>query len=170
VRATGAVAAGLVFLVAGCGKGASNGSTSTSGLPQEQQVVGCTTLTTGDVHKLSGFADVTRRDFARLPGRRCGSDFIGSGGIIVVSASEFDGDNATLARLEKSKTAEFGRGAVRLVPSLGPRAFLAARRYLAFRGGDRVVVLESAFGSSDRGLSLTARQLTALGKLAKSRL
>jgi len=63
---------------------------------------------------------------------------------------------------------QFGRAALRLVPGLGPGAFLARRRIVAFTRGGRIVTLQTGYGSEGR-LSLTVGQLTRLARLVAAR-
>lgn len=165
-----ALAAALVVFLAACGgSGSKSSSKEVPTVPRQPGVSGCTILSSQDVARLTSAGTVTPRDFARTPGRECGSLFIGAGGVLVVSVSELTGGRATLARLRATKAAELGAGAVRPVPKFGPGAFIAARRYVAFRKGSRALVLETGYGAGS-SLVLTVRELTALAQLAKSRL
>lgn len=94
--------------------------------------------------------------------------FFNGSGELMVEIRETPGRAAALRRLRASNAEQFGKDDVRGVSGLGPSAFLARRRILAFARGGRIVHLETGYGSQGQ-LTLTVDQLTRLARLVASR-
>jgi hypothetical protein len=123
-----------------------------------------------DIKRVASISPVNRRHLSKPPQTHllCGTVFFGGSGELVVEITEAPGGKAALSRLRASSVEQFGRTALRAISGLGPGAFLARRRILAFTRRSRLVTLETGYGSQGR-LSLTVDQLTRLARLAASR-
>jgi hypothetical protein len=154
-------------LVTGCG---SSPRQSQSTSRQGALLKGCPSLDERDIKLASGISPVHRRHLSNLQqtGLLCGSIFFGGSGDLIVEVTEASGGVPALRRLRTSSADQFGRAALRRLSGLGPGAFLARRRILAFARSGRVVTLETGYGSEGR-LSLTVSQLTHLARLVAAR-
>jgi len=123
-----------------------------------------------DIKRVASISPVNTRHLSKLPQTHllCGTVFFGGSGDLIVEITETPGGGAALRRLRASSVEQFGRAALRAIPGLGPGAFLARRRILAFTRSGRMVTLETGYGSQGR-LSLTVDQLTRLARLVASR-
>jgi hypothetical protein len=130
----------------------------------------CSSLNKRDVERVASVSPVNGRHLASQPRAHltCGMVFFDGSGDLIVEITEAPGGIAALRRLRASSTEQFGRAALRAISGLGPGAFLAHRRILAFTHSGRTVRLETGYGSQGR-LSLTVDQLTRLARLAASR-
>jgi hypothetical protein len=155
--------------LAGCGGGSGGETSSTSPFPTADQSTrrGCAFLTVTDVARASG-ASVRREDLAPVPEIVCSSAYVGAAGI-VATVSELRGGLGALRRLRTAKSEELGSRTVERLPALGRGAFVARKRYLAFRRGERVIVLETGYGRQGE-LLLTVLELTRLAGLVSERL
>jgi hypothetical protein len=123
-----------------------------------------------DIKRVADISPVNRRHLSKLPQTRllCGTVFFGGSGDLIVEITEAPGGASALRRLHASSVEQFGRSGLRAISGLGPGAFLARRRILAFTRSGRMVTLETGYGSQGR-LSLTVDQLTRLARLVASR-
>ena len=154
-------------LLAGCGSSAKR---SQSASTQGALLKSCSSLNEKDIKQVAEISPVNRRHLASLPQTRllCGTVFFGGSGDLIIEITEASGRAPALRRLRASSVDQFGRAALRLVPGLGPGAFLARRRIVAFTRGGRIVTLQTGYGSEGR-LSLTVGQLTRLARLVAAR-
>jgi hypothetical protein len=160
------------IVLAGCsggGKHASQTQTQSTA-PEGALLKNCSSLGQNDIERVAGISPVNRRHLSSQPGAHllCGMVFFDGSGDLIVEITETPGGGAALRRLRISSAEQFGRADVRPVSSLGPTAFLARRRILAFARGGRIVKLETGYGSQGT-LSLTVDQLTRLARLVASR-
>jgi hypothetical protein len=154
-------------LLAGCGSSATQ---SQSASTQGALLKSCSSLNEKDIKRVADISPVNRRHLANLPQTRllCGTFFFGGSGDLIVEITEAPGGPAALRRHRASSVGQFGQAAVHAISGLGPGAFLARRRILAFTRSGQVVTLETGYGSEGR-LSLTVDQLTRLARLVASR-
>jgi hypothetical protein len=161
----------VVPLLAGCGSSKQASPTQTqSTTPQGGLLKSCPALDEKDVEGVASISPVNSRHLSSQAQADllCGTVFFDGSGDLVVEITEAPGGKAALSRLRASSVEQFGRAALRAISGLGPGAFLARRRILAFTRRGRLVTLETGYGSQGR-LSLTVDQLTRLARLAASR-
>jgi hypothetical protein len=159
MRFSHAILAVLLLAVAGCGGGKAQPTTR-----------GCSSLTAADIERITGSAPHELKLNPTASARvRCSTVFFAGATQLVVSITERDGGAKALSRLRAMKIAERGRASVRPAVGLGDGAFLAEKRILGFRQGDRVVTLETGFDKQGKRL-LTAAQLVQLAHVIAPRL
>jgi hypothetical protein len=156
-----------MLIVAGCGGGGRESPSASSAAQRTAR--GCAFVDPEDVARVAGAASVERRDLAGYEGVVCSSAFAGGAGELVASVTELEGGAEAMKRLRAAKTAELGAASVRTEAGLGGEAFLARKRYLAFRHDDRIVVLEAGYDPQGR-LTLSVPQLGRLARLIAGRL
>ena len=157
----------VVPLLAGCGSSKQASPTETT--QQGAVLKSCSSLDASDIERAVSISPVNRRHLSQAQTHLlCGTVFFDGSGDLVAELTEAPGGSAALRRLHASSVEQFGRGALRAISGLGPGAFLARRRILAFTRGGRLVTLETGYGSQGR-LSLSPDQLTRLARLAASR-
>jgi hypothetical protein len=157
----------VVPLLAGCGSAKQASPTTTQ---QGALLKSCSSLNASDVERVAGISPVNRRHLSSQQQAHllCGTVFFDGSGDLVAELTEAPGGSAALRSLRASSVAQFGRPALRAMSSLGPGAFLARRRILAFTRSGRLVTLQTGYGAQGR-LSLTVDQLTRLARVAASR-
>jgi hypothetical protein len=163
-----AIAVLSVLALAGCGGGGDRAPAAPSSTAVQSTLRGCSYLSQTDVDRASG-ETVHRLDLSPASEVICSTAFVEAAGDLVASISELRGRLAGLQQLRKAKIEQFGRKAIVPQPALGPGAFVARKRYLAFRRGERVVVLETGYGG-DGKLLLTVSKLMQLARLVQGRL
>jgi hypothetical protein len=95
--------------------------------------------------------------------------FGGPGDIVVVITERIGGEN-TLKSIRAASAAQLGATHVRPVARLGPGAFVARRRILAFRRGRWVVILETGYSSTSHAPVLSVAELERLARVVSGRL
>lgn len=103
------------------------------------------------------------------PGQQidCGSMFFGQTGDIVVVVTQRPGGSAALAELRKVDKLQYGSALP--LSDLGPGAFAAGKRVLAFRHGDTVVRLETGIEPNGSN-ALSLPKLEQLARAIASKL
>ena len=154
-------------VLAGCSGGHQASPTQSESTPLVQS---CRSLDAKDIERVASISPVNKRHLASQPRAHllCGMVFFNGSGDLIVEITETTGRTAALRRLRASNVEQFGQDNVRAVSGLGPSAFLARRRILAFARGGRIVNLETGYGSQGQ-LTLTVDQLTRLARLVASR-
>jgi hypothetical protein len=166
--------AALLCLVAVAGCGSAKKDTAQPPNPfraaETPREHGCSFVTTTDVTHVLGNEDVRRRDLAPDHGVACATAFWGGGsGAVFAVVTELDGGVQALSRLRAAKVGELGSAAVKPMPVLGPGAFLAKRRLLGFRHGQRVLVVETGYDQQGK-LAISVSKLTKLARIVAARL
>jgi hypothetical protein len=163
--------AALAGLSGGCGGGTKGDEGVIYPHPTaiERPQRGCDYGQIADVERIASGEEVDRLDLAPDPGTTCATIFRAGGGYVAAGITEYPGGAKALRSLRTAKTAELGTAFVRAAPALGPGAFVARSRYLAFRHGARVVALETGYDGQGN-LLLAVRQLTALARIIERRL
>jgi hypothetical protein len=159
----------LFVAAAGCGTGGTvRAGPAPPAFPRPQ---GCSSLTVRDVNRVSPFK-VESRDLAHGQHEHiaCSTMFFGGPGDIVVVISERIGGEKTLNSIRDADAAQFGATQVQSVAGLGPGAFVARQRILAFRRRQRVVVLETGYSSASHAPVLGVAQLEQLARVVSGRL
>ena len=148
-----AVLAGVVLLAAACAGGDVSQPT-----PSGPATTGCS-LSLSDVQHTSGITPLRRVDLAPLPSMqlRCSTVFANTSGGLVLAVSEADGGSARLAQVRQGRAAP--GVTIQTLTGVGDEAFAADGRFLAFRAGDRVFMLETG------PEVLTLKQLKELGQI-----
>lgn len=164
----GLIAIAAALASAACGGSDETASTSPFPTVVESTPRGCAYLSGAVVEDVSD-ATVQRQDLAPGPEVVCSTAFVGASGDFVAGVSELRGGLETLQGLRKAKIEEFGIGALEPQPVLGTGAFVVRKRYLAFRHSERVIVLETGYGSEGE-LLLTVSELRRLARLVSGRL
>jgi hypothetical protein len=162
-----------VALVAGCGGGGKHSAQSAqthSSVPKPLPPRLCASLRAGDVTRVTGVSSVNVRGLGRFPGtgRLCGTIYFDSAGSLLVQITEDVGGATALRRLRTAAEAQFSPVDVHPAPAFGAGAFLARRRVLTFRRGDRIVTLQTGY-QPDGQLSLKVAELNGLGRLVRGR-
>jgi hypothetical protein len=172
LRSPSALLVVTVLAVAGCGGGKQSApATQTqSGVQKPLVPELCSSLSGGDVTRVTGISPVNERGLARFPGsgRLCGTIYFDTAGSLLAQITEDSGELAALRRLRATAESQFSRADVRSMPAFGDGAFLARRRILIFLRGGRIITLQTGY-LPDGHLSLTVPQLTRLGRLVAGR-
>ena len=172
LRGPSALLVVTVLAVAGCGGGRQSAppTQTHSGVQKPLVPELCSSLSAGDVTRVTGISPVNERGLGRFPGsgRLCGTIYFDTAGSLLVQITEDSGDPAALGRLRRAAESQFSRAGVQSMPAFGAGGFLARRRILTFLRGGRIVTLQTGYLADGR-LSLTVPQLTRLGRLVAGR-